>query len=149
MNIEWTLQRRPTIAMRTTFGEIAMQDGNKLCDTLEDCVREVEGEPVASWKIYGETAIPAGRYQIVFVDSPHFGKDTLHLVDVPGFSDVHIHGGMSDKDTKACIIVGDRIDEEAQTISGAKLRGVLDRVKTTVRYWMAQGDSVWLTVRNA
>ena len=35
-----------------------------LCYVLEDKVREVEGQPVESWKIPHETAIPRGTYSV-------------------------------------------------------------------------------------
>ena len=54
-----------------TIGSISI-DGDFECWVLEDVVREVKGQPVASWKIPGETAIPFGRYAIDITMSARF-----------------------------------------------------------------------------
>ena len=94
-----------------TNGEMSI-DGKVMCYTLEDQVRP-KGE-----KVYGETAIPEGRYPIWL--TPH-GKITasynirfkdighdrgLYLANVPGFEGIMIHCGNTDKDTLGCILVG-------------------------------------------
>jgi hypothetical protein len=47
------------------------------CDTLEDLVREVPGVPVEQWKIPGETAIPAGEYEILLTRSERAARGHL------------------------------------------------------------------------
>lgn len=76
-----------------------------LCWTLEDVVREVPGQPVASWKIKGRTAIPRGTYPIRVTRSNRFGVDLPLLLDVPGFEGIRIHGGNTAADTEGCILV--------------------------------------------
>jgi hypothetical protein len=98
--------------------------------TLEDKVREVEGQPPECWKVYGETAIPRGTYRVEITFSPHFGRELPLLYGVPGFLGVRIHAGNSDKDTEGCILVGkswsgdDWIGESKDA-----LEFVLDRIK--------------------
>lgn len=141
------VQRRPTIeTLRglTTFGDLLVRDylkpEHKFCDTLEDAIRAI--------KIPDETCAPAGRYELRFRNSPHFGPDTIELVDVPGFSDVLMHGGTDNKSTRGCIIVGDMINEREGTISGAKLRSVLDKLKQLVRDEIERDGRAWLEVRD-
>lgn len=86
-------------------------DGNYFCFTLEDKVREEDGVPVEKWKVKGETAIPQGLYDLALEDSPRFGKGTITLLRVPGFSKIRIHTGNTDKDTEGCIIVGYKLRE--------------------------------------
>ncbi len=81
-------------------------DGDNECFTLEDRVREIEGEPVAKWKIPGKTAIPRGTYKIALRYSPHFKREMPWLLDVPGFEYVYIHPGNTEADTEGCILVG-------------------------------------------
>lgn len=98
------LIREPSIN-GTTLGVLFM-DGQYECFCLEDAIREVPGQPVASWKVKGHTAIPAGRYRLIISHSQRFGRPLPLLVDVPGFTGVRIHPGNTVADTEGCIIVG-------------------------------------------
>lgn len=55
------------------------------CDTLEDAIRKE--------KIYAETAIPFGKYEVTITYSPRFKKNLPLLLNVPGFEGVRIHSG--------------------------------------------------------
>lgn len=144
--MEMAIIRKPTVR-ETTFGDWLI-DGAPTYKTLEDAVREIPGEPVEKWKIKGKTAIPAGRYRLTLERSPRFGSDTITVNNVPGFVGVRVHGGTDVNSTEGCPIIGDHIDEESLTISGAKLRGVLTKLKETMRAAIKSGDTVWLTVVN-
>ena len=91
------------IAKRDTYtiGRLYI-DGEYFCDTLEDRVRDLSKEA----KVKGQTAIPAGRYQIVLTYSPRFKRILPLLLDVPQFTGVRIHRGNTAKDTEGCILVG-------------------------------------------
>lgn len=145
MSTEWELLREPSVRA-TTFGDW-MIDGKRFCHTLEDQNREIVGEPVSQWKIKGETCIPAGRYELRFEDSQRFGPDTITIVGVPGFDKIRAHGGTDISDTEGCVEVGDVIDRNTMTIHGAKLRGVLDKLKRQLFLALEYGP-VYLTIRN-
>jgi len=81
-------------------------DDDYICYTLEGKVREVAGEPVAQWKVAGATAIPTGTYKVIVDHSMHFGRDMMHILNVPGFDGIRIHGGNTEADTEGCILVG-------------------------------------------
>ena len=81
-----------------------------LCYTLEDESREE--------KVYGETCIPEGEYQIKFRNEGgyhakyskrfadiHMGM--LEVCDVPNFKYILIHCGNTDEDTAGCLLLGD------------------------------------------
>jgi hypothetical protein len=95
MNIQ--LKRR-YLGEGYTIGTLSI-DGQYFCDTLEDAVRQV--------KVYGKTAIPYGRYNIILNVSPHFGRILPRLIDVPQFEGVLIHRGNTAEDTAGCILVGE------------------------------------------
>ena len=76
------------------------------CYTLEDEVREVEGEDVLEWKIPTITAIPRGRYEIKMHQSPRFKRRLPHLQNVDGYSYILIHSGNKASHTEGCILVG-------------------------------------------
>ena len=139
-----TLKRNKLQAKRT-FGELL--DGNKrLCFVLEDAVREVPGKPVASWKIHGATAIPAGSYRITLENSPRFGADTLTVNDVPGFVGVRMHAGNSEQDTEGCQLLGLAVD--AHGIVGGTSRPAVALVKGIVKQVIDHGETVTMDVVN-
>ena len=88
------------------------------CYTVEDEDRHLEA---GGTKVYGQTAIPKGTYDLVLSMSPRFKKVLPEILNVPGFSGIRIHTGNSSKDTEGCIILGktnDRLDDN--WISGSK-----------------------------
>ena len=103
----------------STLGLIFLVDDetNKkdfLCFTLEDEKREV--------KVYGETRIPEGTYQIKYrKEGGYHNKYTkrfegihrgmLEISDVPGFTYILLHCGNSDNDTDGCLLVGNVVSQ--------------------------------------
>jgi hypothetical protein len=82
-----------------TIGELLV-DGEHECWTLEDVVRP------AGEKVYAETAIPYGVYDVTITHSPHFQRDLPLLLSVPNFEGVRIHSGNTAADTEGCLLVG-------------------------------------------
>lgn len=91
------------------------------CDTLEDTDRDLTSDMsvdiIKAKKIYGETAIPSGTYDIdMNTVSPKFkdrpwakfcGGKLPRLLNVKGYEGVLIHVGNKAEDTLGCILVGD------------------------------------------
>jgi hypothetical protein len=102
---------RRYMSEKATFGDLSI-DGEFCCLTLEDLVRDLG--PDGQGKVFGETAIPAGTYEVVVNKSPKFGRDLPRLLNVPGFTGILIHKGNRSADTHGCILVG-------MTISGPDL----------------------------
>lgn len=102
-----------------TIGKLYI-DGIYFSDTLEDRDRNLNQsmskDQIAKIKVYGETAIPTGTYNInmniisqKFKDrswAKPFGGKIPRLENVPGYSGVLIHPGSTAKDTLGCILVG-------------------------------------------
>lgn len=93
--LELTL-RRVTEIGNATIGHLEVPGLDKTLCTLEDLWRDNQT---------GISCIPAGTYQCVHHDGPHF-QNVWELLDVPGRSAVLIHWGNTDKDTRGCILVG-------------------------------------------
>ena len=85
-----------------TIGKLYLE-GEYFCDTLEDRVRDLNREK----KIPGETAIPAGRYDVIVNVSPRFKRELPRLLNVPHFDGILIHRGNTAKDSSGCILVGE------------------------------------------
>lgn len=85
-----------------TIGRLFI-DGEYFCDTLEDPVRDIAKEG----KIYANTAIPKGTYQIILNRSPRFNRILPRLLAVPYFEGILIHRGNTAADTAGCILVGE------------------------------------------
>ncbi len=98
------------IALRDTYtiGKLYI-DGKYFCDTLEDKVRDLNKNGVfdaGEFKVYGETAIPYGTYEVKWTYSPRFKKYTPQLMNVPSFEGIRIHAGSTSQDTSGCLLVG-------------------------------------------
>lgn len=94
------LLKRRWLTEKASVGELLV-DWQWQCFTLEDRTRPPE-EP----KVFGETAIPLGRYEVRITHSPRFGIDMPLLLNVPGYEGVRIHPGNKPEDTEGCLLVG-------------------------------------------
>lgn len=143
--MELLLIRNPT-EQGTTLGKLTV-DGAFECFTLEDEVRvdnpatpQNEGA-----KVYGKTAIPAGRYKITITFSPKFQKEMLLVNEVPGFTGIRIHSGNDAEDTLGCILVGQVTDSDTRIHGGSIALPALFKKVSAI---LNKGEEVWLTIRN-
>lgn len=131
------LLRRRLSADGCTLGDLFI-DGHFECMTLEDIVRD--GPKVAH-----ETAIPAGRYQVLITRSKRFRRLLPILCDVPGFEGIRIHAGNVAADTSGCILVGS--GRQSGTLGGS--RSALSALQSQMAKALAKGDEVWITIEPA
>src|SRR5262245_60147910 len=136
MNLQ--LFREPTVE-GLTFGALWI-DGVWQCHTLEDAVREVPGQPVHTWKIPRETAIPFGRYRVVLSLSNRFGIVTPEILAVPGYSGVRMHAGNFVTDTEGCPLVGRTRQARSIGQSRAAFRELMETLGAVA------GD-LWITIQ--
>ena len=88
-------------------------DGVKICNICEDPVRVLidknkdgDFDDAGEGKVYGDTAIPAGKYEVVITYSNRFKKYLPLLLNVPGYEGIRIHPGNSAADTHGCLLPG-------------------------------------------
>lgn len=120
----------------TTLGRLFV-NGSDFCYTLEDKVRP-KGQ-----KVQAQTAIPAGSYKVIIDFSNRFQKNMIHILNVPMFEGVRIHGGNTAANTEGCILVArNRVD--SSTIQGS----MSDAVMKLVGEAIARGEKVTIEITN-
>lgn len=120
-----------------TIGMLSI-NGKHICYTLEDVVRP-DGK-----KIYGETAIPVGRYRVIVNFSNRFKRELPLVLDVPNFTGIRIHPGNTSADTHGCILVGQNIGPDRKSV--VQSRAAFAVVFAEIRDAIRQGKTVWLEV---
>lgn len=117
---------------------VLMVDGEKFSDTLEDKVRDLKSEK----KVYGETAIPAGKYKVVMSISSKFKRVMPYLENVPQFTGIMIHPGNTIKDTLGCILVGEN-KKKGQLVNSRKYS---DELNKRINEAIERKEQVWIEV---
>ena len=128
-----------------TIGSLFI-DGVRFCYTLEDEIREQPGVPVEQWKVAGSTAIPQGHYHVIWTYSNRFKHNTLQVMDVPGFSGIRIHSGITDADTEGCLLVGYGLD--GTHIKHGTTQPARDALNAKVLPVLEGGGDVYITFAN-
>jgi hypothetical protein len=108
---------------KSTIGELSWKGGEFECNTLEDTCRRdknLNKKLDPSEKVYGETAIPSGRYQVKMQWSARYQRKMPFLQNVPMFEGIMIHWGNFPKDTFGCILVGDHDPDSPDFVSGSQ-----------------------------
>ena len=135
------LKRPKPTGLKFTEGRLYI-NGTFECFTLEDEDRELENGGV---KVYGKTAIPRGRYEIVINMSTRFGREMILLKDVPQFKGIRMHSGNTSEDTDGCPLVGSINDREDDDWIGAS-RVAEKRLFVKVKKEIMRGTRVWIDV---
>ncbi len=115
--------------------------------TLED--------PVRDEKIYGVTAIPAGRYELKLRNEgtktkkyqdryPDMHKGMIWLQDVPDYEWVYIHTGNKPEHTDGCILTGMSHGEDVVHSSRDAYRLVYPMIVGAIN-----ADGCWLEIKDA
>jgi len=149
--------------VRTQFGADATNsllfiDGEFECYGLEDEVRDV--------KVYAETAVPLGEYEIKFRTVGGFHTRTksrydskygegwhlgmLELQDVPNFEFILVHSGNTDESTMGCYLVGNTqqdLDVSKDGFIGSS-RVAYEKMYPKVRDALVAGEKVTIKYSN-
>ena len=139
-----------------TIGNLYI-NGVLFSNTLEDKDRCLTSsmtlEEIGKKKIYGQTAIPSGTYEVKMTYSNRFhsrawGKKydgkVPELVNVKGFGGVRIHPGNKAADTLGCILVGKNSAVGMVTNSQAYYFKLLDNYIVPA---VKKGEKITLTIK--
>lgn len=123
---------------KSTVGEIAIDGESVGLFSLEDVVR--------MFKIFGETAIPAGKYMANITYSARFNRYMLELIKVPGFSFVRIHPGNTNKDTEGCILIGESRSMDVVYSSQSAYKTLWTRILKYINDAMVHIEPIWVEI---
>ena len=129
-----------------TIGQMYI-DGEPFCQTLEDKDRGLSKGMAAAklkaLKVYGETAIPTGTYQVGVVYWAKFKNYYPIIYRVPAFTGIMIHGGASAKDTLGCILLGENKIKGGLVNSAKYVRELTNRIRAELQH----GNLVKITIK--
>lgn len=136
---------------KSTIGDMIIDD-KFYCYTLEDVDRQFvysgkKGCEKKFWrknlKVYGRTAIPYGRYEIIINWSNKFQCPMPLLLNVPDYEGVRIHAGNTDADTEGCILVGSTQGKDFIGNSRSTFKSLFPIIRDALKV-----GKVWLTIGN-
>lgn len=135
------------VALRDTYtiGKLYINDVY-FCDAIEDKVRDLNHDgdldDKGEGKVYGETAIPYGTYQVTITYSNRFKKDLPLLENVKGFDGIRIHPGNTAVDSHGCILVGK--NTEVGKVTESKI--TFDKLFTRLRDAFEMKETIYITI---
>lgn len=135
--MEWRLHR-DLCAPGYTLGTLYV-DGSFLGYTCEDEDRYLEA---GGGKVYGKTAIPRGRYRVERRWWARFAVTVPHLLDVPGFEGIYIHGGNTAADSYGCPLLG-----AVRTTDGVRNSADVNRhLRAMLELAELNGEETWISI---
>lgn len=150
-NLELLLTRK-TFTDKSTIGDLTI-DGQHECFILEDKDRGLNAcmdlVKLNAAKVFGETCIPYGRYQVVVTLSQRFtvlrGKPTYLplLLNVPGYDGVRIHIGNRPEDTEGCLLPARNAGQNIVTHSIEAWTDLNDKINNAIK----AGKQPWITIK--
>ena len=112
--------------------------GLKASMALADIMRE---------KVYGKTAIPAGRYQVVITHSARFKRMLPLLIGVPGYEGIRIHPGNRHVDTDGCLLPGKVYWQEHDDYIVGTSRTATEDLQLKIANAISRGEKVWIEIK--
>lgn len=143
--MEITLQRNKPDDKCTT-GELFI-NGVHECYMLEDVDRGLDSsmtlDGLRQLKVYGETAIPTGRYQVTKSYWTKHSRFTPYLNFVPAFDGIRMHSGVTANDTEGCPLYAESLITDAtQNTTTARINAdkkIFDALDNM--------EEVWITIK--
>lgn len=123
---------RHTFGPTSTVGTLYLR-GEAVCFTLEDADRLALGFK----KVYAQTAIPAGTFDLRLSMSSRFRKIMPEVMGVPQFTGIRIHSGNFVKDTAGCILPGRQASLGVVHFSREAYETVLDLIEEEIDRYQA------------
>ncbi|MBD3748941.1 MAG: hypothetical protein IE931_05550 [Sphingobacteriales bacterium] len=130
----------------STIGKLLI-NGVFECYTLEDKDRGLQKSSdlslIQKLKVYGKTAIPTGRYEVVISYSNRFKKSLPLLLNVPGYAGIRIHPGNDAEDTEGCLLVGQAYSKDFVANSRLAFQPLLEKIEQALKT-----EKVYITIES-
>ena len=137
--------KRKALLPEYTIGDLFV-DGKLFCNTLEDTVRDLNKDgdlnDAGEGKVYGQTAIPYGTYEVVITYSNRFKRQLPLLENVKGFEGIRIHPGNTKEDTHGCILVG--VNSKKGMVTESKK--TFDKLFAILRDAVEMKETIFITI---
>lgn len=135
------------VAKRETYTIGKLYINNEYqCDTLEDTDRgltqDMPLDKIKAIKVYSQTAIPTGRYQVIWSYSNKFKRSLPLLLNVPGFEGIRIHNGNTPAHTSGCPLLGENKVVGQVINSIATCNRILPKIEDACKY-----EKVYITIQ--
>jgi hypothetical protein len=136
--------KRYILTDKSTISDLFI-DGHYFCKTLEDTDRGLTStmslDEIKKIKVWGQTAIPKGRYEVVISYSNKFKRLLPELLNVPGYGGIRIHVGNRPQDTEGCILPGNWFYEDQVINSKATFTTLFQMMQSR-----AKKEKIFITV---
>lgn len=139
-----------------TISKLRMDESGYFCDILEPTDRgltqDMSEAEIKAKKVKGKTAIPTGRYEVIWAYSPRlhdksyakpYGGKFPCIIGTKGFSGVLIHPGATKADTEACLLPGMHTSPGRVTDSQKAYKDFMDFYFVPA---MKRGDKCYITI---
>ena len=137
--------KRKALLPEYAIGDLFV-NGKLFCNTLEDTVRDLNKDgdlnDAGEGKVYGQTAIPYGTYEVVITYSNRFKKQLPLLENVKGFEGIRIHPGNTKEDTHGCILVG--VNSKKGMVTESKK--TFDKLFALLRDAVEMKETIFITI---
>ncbi len=133
----------------STISELYINGEHSGLYILEDIDRGLSSDmalsEIKSVKVYGETAIPTGRYRVRITQSPKFKRKLPLLYEVPGYSGIRMHAGNTIKDSLGCLLPGTGYQYASgeYRITGGTSRPAEKKLIALMEGAIEKGEKVW------
>lgn len=138
------LLERKYLKSNYTIGNLSI-NGKFFCNTLEDKNRDLNKNgrfDNGEQKVYAQTCIPFGTYEIKMTYAPKFKRELPWLQNVPSFTGILIHRGNTHEHSAGCILVGEN-KIKGQVINSTKYEQELVKL---IKESIQKGEKVTIKI---
>ena len=129
----------------STISKLFIED-EQCCYCLEDKDRglhqDMTAQQILAIKVYGKTAIPTGRYEIVITYSNRFKKPLPLLLNVTGFEGIRIHPGNTAADSSGCLLCGTTYDTDRVNNSREAFYELFEKIEKA-----SKTEKIFITIK--